>query len=66
MSKKLQALLFFVAPIFTFAQEKGIDQQIDEGFGNEFQSKMNNELPASAQNVNPDDAFGGIDDDVPF
>ncbi len=39
---------------------------LDEGFGNEFQSKMNNELPASAQNVNPDDAFGGIDDDVPF
>jgi replicative DNA helicase len=39
---------------------------LDEGFGNEFQSKMNNELPASAQNVNPDDAFGGIDDGVPF
>jgi replicative DNA helicase len=39
---------------------------LDEGFGNEFQSKMNNELPAIAQNVNPDDAFGGIDDGVPF
>ncbi|MDC9723063.1 MAG: alanine/glycine:cation symporter family protein [Urechidicola sp.] len=34
MNKKLLALLFFVAPLFTFAQEKGIDQQIDEVFGN--------------------------------
>ena len=32
MSKKLQALLFFVAPIFTFAQEKGLDQKIDAAF----------------------------------
>lgn len=34
MNKKLLALLFFVAPLLTFAQEKGIDQQIDEVFGN--------------------------------
>ena len=39
---------------------------LDEGFGTEFQSKMNTDLPESAQNVNPNDAFGGIEDDVPF
>lgn len=32
--KKLIALFLFFAPIFTFAQEKGLDQQIDEAFGN--------------------------------
>ncbi len=34
MNKKLLALLLFVAPLLTFAQEKGIDKQIDEVFGN--------------------------------
>ncbi|MFK5879993.1 MAG: alanine/glycine:cation symporter family protein [Flavobacteriaceae bacterium] len=34
MNKKLLALLFFVAPLLTFAQEKGIDEKIDEVFGN--------------------------------
>ena len=34
MNKKLLALLFLVAPLLTFAQEKGIDKQIDEIFGN--------------------------------
>ena len=34
MNKKLLSLLFLVAPLLTFAQEKGIDQQIDEVFGN--------------------------------
>ena len=32
MNKKLLTLLFLVAPFLTFAQEKGIDQQIDEAF----------------------------------
>ncbi len=34
MNKKLLALLFLVAPLLTFAQEKGLDKQIDEVFGN--------------------------------
>lgn len=34
MNKKLLLLLFLVAPLLTFAQEKGIDQKIDEVFGN--------------------------------
>ncbi|UAM98822.1 alanine:cation symporter family protein [Polaribacter litorisediminis] len=34
MNKKLLSLLFLIAPFFTFAQEKGLDQQIDEAFGN--------------------------------
>ena len=34
MNKKLLSLLFLVTPFFTFAQEKGLDQQIDEAFGN--------------------------------
>jgi len=34
MNKKLLSLLFLVVPLLTFAQEKGIDQQIDEVFGN--------------------------------
>lgn len=32
MKKKLLTLLLFIAPMLTFAQEKGIDQMIDEGF----------------------------------
>ncbi len=32
MKKKLLSLLLLVAPIFTFAQEKGLDQRIDEAF----------------------------------
>jgi AGCS family alanine or glycine:cation symporter len=32
MKKKLLALLFMVVPMLTFAQEKGIDQQIDAAF----------------------------------
>lgn len=32
MKKRLLALLFLVVPILTFAQEKGLDQQIDEAF----------------------------------
>lgn len=32
MNKKLLSLLFLVMPILTFAQEKGIDQRIDEAF----------------------------------
>tara|TARA_B110000091_G_scaffold214585_1_gene269430 strand:+ start:7200 stop:8792 length:1593 start_codon:yes stop_codon:yes gene_type:complete len=32
MNKKLLSLLFLVIPFLTFAQEKGIDQQIDEAF----------------------------------
>ncbi len=32
MKKKLLSLLFLVIPLITFAQEKGIDQQIDEAF----------------------------------
>ena len=34
MYKKILSLLFMVTPILTFAQEKGLDQQIDEAFGN--------------------------------
>ncbi len=34
MKKKLLSLLFFAAPLLAFAQEKGLDQQIDEAFGN--------------------------------
>ncbi|MGY0427111.1 MAG: alanine/glycine:cation symporter family protein [Polaribacter sp.] len=33
MKKKLLSLLFLVAPLLTFAQEKGLDHQIDEVFG---------------------------------
>jgi AGCS family alanine or glycine:cation symporter len=33
MKKKLLSLLFLVVPMLTFAQEKGIDQKIDEAFG---------------------------------
>ena len=33
MNKKLLSLLLLVMPFVTFAQEKGIDQQIDEAFG---------------------------------
>ncbi len=32
MKKRLLSLLFLVIPLITFAQEKGIDQQIDEAF----------------------------------
>ena len=32
MKKKLLSLLLLVIPFITFAQEKGIDQQIDESF----------------------------------
>jgi AGCS family alanine or glycine:cation symporter len=32
MKKKLLALLFLIAPMLTFAQEKGLDQKIDEAF----------------------------------
>ncbi len=41
---------------------------LDEGFGTEFQSKMNSELPQSAQQIDPNEAFddGGNLDDVPF
>jgi len=34
MYKKLLTILFSILPILTFAQEKGMDQQIDEAFGN--------------------------------
>ncbi|ARV14887.1 alanine/glycine:cation symporter family protein [Polaribacter sp. SA4-12] len=34
MNKKLLSLLFLATPFFSFAQEKGLDQQIDEVFGN--------------------------------
>jgi AGCS family alanine or glycine:cation symporter len=34
MNKKLLSLLFLATPFFSFAQEKGLDQQIDEAFGN--------------------------------
>jgi len=34
MNKKLLSLLFFVAPLLTFAQEEGIDKKIDRVFGN--------------------------------
>ena len=33
MNKKILFLLFFISPLVTFAQEKGLDQQIDEVFG---------------------------------
>ena len=33
MKKKLLSLLFLAAPLLTFAQEKGLDQKIDEAFG---------------------------------
>jgi AGCS family alanine or glycine:cation symporter len=33
MYKKLLTILFSVMPVLTFAQEKGLDQQIDEAFG---------------------------------
>jgi AGCS family alanine or glycine:cation symporter len=33
MNKKLLSLLFLAAPFLTFAQEKGLDQKIDEVFG---------------------------------
>ncbi len=32
MNKKLLSLLFFVAPLLTFAQEKGIDEKINDAF----------------------------------
>ena len=32
MKKRLLSLLFMVVPLLTFAQEKGLDQQIDEAF----------------------------------
>lgn len=32
MNKKLLALLFSITPMLTFAQEKGLDKQIDEAF----------------------------------
>ncbi|MGG6231595.1 alanine/glycine:cation symporter family protein [Tenacibaculum sp. SDUM215027] len=32
MNKKLLALLFLITPMLTFAQEKGLDKQIDEAF----------------------------------
>ncbi|NVK52704.1 MAG: alanine:cation symporter family protein [Flavobacteriaceae bacterium] len=32
MKKKLLSLLFLAVPMFTFAQEKGLDQKIDEAF----------------------------------
>ena len=32
MKKKLLALLFLISPLLTFAQEKGLDQKIDEAF----------------------------------
>ncbi|WP_299665105.1 sodium:alanine symporter family protein [uncultured Polaribacter sp.] len=34
MNKKLLSLLFLAIPFLTFAQEKGLDEQIDEAFGN--------------------------------
>ena len=34
MNKKLLSLLFLATPFVTFSQEKGLDQQIDEAFGN--------------------------------
>jgi AGCS family alanine or glycine:cation symporter len=34
MYKKIISLLFIVVPFLTFAQNKGLDQQIDEVFGN--------------------------------
>jgi len=32
MKKRILSILFLVIPIVTFAQEKGLDQQIDEAF----------------------------------
>ncbi len=32
MNKKILSLLFLIVPFLTFAQEKGLDQQIDEAF----------------------------------
>jgi len=32
MKKRILSVLFLVIPIVTFAQEKGLDQQIDEAF----------------------------------
>ena len=32
MNKKLLSLLFLTTPFFSFAQEKGLDKQIDEAF----------------------------------
>jgi len=37
---------------------------LEEGFGTEFQSKMNDSIPESAQHISADDAFG--DDNLPF
>ena len=34
MKKKFLSLLFLVTPLITFAQEHGIDEKIDEAFGN--------------------------------
>ncbi|MDH3321975.1 MAG: alanine:cation symporter family protein [Flavobacteriaceae bacterium] len=34
MHKKILSLLAFIIPFLSFAQEKGLDQQIDEAFGN--------------------------------
>jgi len=34
MKKRFLSLLFLAIPMITFAQEKGLDQQIDEAFGN--------------------------------
>ena len=34
MKKKFLSVLLLIAPIVTFAQEKGLDQKIDEAFGN--------------------------------
>ena len=32
MNKRLLTLLLLITPMFTFAQEKGLDQRIDEAF----------------------------------
>jgi len=34
MNKKLLTIISLIVPMLTFAQEKGLDQQIDEAFGN--------------------------------
>jgi AGCS family alanine or glycine:cation symporter len=34
MNKKLLTIISLIVPVITFAQEKGLDQQIDEAFGN--------------------------------
>jgi len=34
MNKKLLTIISLIVPMVTFAQEKGLDQQIDEAFGN--------------------------------